>query len=145
MKTLLISKCLLGENVRYDGGNCHLGAKVLQDLEKKYNLIPLCPELLAGLGVPRNPIELRKGKIFNEQGNDLTPLFFPVLDDLKNLVKKHQIEFALLKEDSPSCGVKRVYSGNFDGEKIDGQGLITSYLRDLGVIVCSELNVEKLL
>ncbi len=78
MNNILISSCLLGENVRYDGGNCLIAYSDLKQLKANYHLVSICPELLAGLGVPRLPIEIHKNDIINQKGEKLTNLFCPV-------------------------------------------------------------------
>ncbi len=145
MKNILISSCLLGENVRYDGGNCLITHSLLNKLEKKFNLISVCPELLAGMGVPRAPIEIKNNEIINEQGKKLTHLFDPVKDHIDALVKDKKIKIAVLKEFSPSCGSHQIYDGSFSGQIIDGEGIISKYLKELGVTVYSEKNLSKLL
>jgi len=145
MKSLLVSHCLFGENVRYDGGNCQVRADYLARLKHKYNLIFICPEVMAGMSVPRAPIELKDGQVIDQQGNDLTTQFDRVKDHLKQLVQDNQIEIALLKDHSPSCGPRMVYDGSFSGLLIPGQGHIASFLANLGIKLYSESQVEELL
>ena len=145
MKSLLISHCLLGEKVRYDGDHCSLRADYIARLKSKYKLIFICPEVMAGMGVPRAPIELKDGKIINQEGRDLTQDFDPVKVEIKKLIDTHSIEYALLKEESPSCGKSRVYSGDFDGVVIEGTGLIADFCLSLGLQVFNEEEVSKLL
>lgn len=144
MKSLLISKCLLGENVRYDGGNCSLGDKVIKRLQAKFNLIPICPEVLAGMSIPRIPIELKEGRVITKNQQDVTDKFVSVKSLIKELSRSHKIEMALLKEGSPSCGVSQIYSGDFDGKIIPGSGIITMYCKELGLKVYSEDQIEEL-
>ena len=145
MKTLLISKCLLGENVRYDGGNCLLRSDYLSRLKHHYKLVPICPELMAGFTIPREPIERSGGKIISKSGKDVTAQFNDTLESIKALVIEHNVNRALLKDFSPSCGVNMIYDGSFSGEKIKGQGLITEVLTSLGVNVFGEDEIEQLL
>lgn len=145
MKPLLISKCLLGENVRYDGGNCLIQGEKLQAIKEKFKLFPICPEVMANMSIPRGPIEILRGKIINKKNDDLTDLFIPVKHSLSELIKMNRIKFALLKEFSPSCGVSQIHNGHFDGGTIEGKGLITSYLLTLGVNVYSENDIAELL
>jgi uncharacterized protein YbbK (DUF523 family) len=145
MKSLLISKCLFGENVRYDGGNCLLRGDYIARLKNKFNLVFICPEVMAGMSVPREPIENINGTIVDKAGNDYTESFDPVKKEIFNLVKKNNITLALLKEFSPSCGSSKIYDGHFSGEVIDGEGIIAKQLRAYGVEVYSELQIEILL
>lgn len=77
---IFISACLVGQNVRYDGGN-----KLNNNLKKLVDqgeAKPICPEILGGLSTPRNPAEIvggdgfdvleNKAKIIDNQGNDVT-------------------------------------------------------------------------
>lgn len=145
MKSLLISSCLLGENVRYDGGNCEIAAELLSQIKNKFQIISLCPEVTAGFSTPRNPIELSEGKIINAQGRDLTYMFDKALLKIDELVKEHNITLALMKESSPSCGVSNIYDGTFSGNIIDGSGIITSYLKNKNIKVFSENQLLELL
>ena len=71
--TVLVSACLLGQNVKYNGGNNH-NAAVHAFLRDK-QIIPVCPEVLSGMPVPRPPVELCKGRVINEKGMDLTAIY----------------------------------------------------------------------
>lgn len=145
MEKLLISACLLGDDVRYDGRNCFIGENVISKLKKRYELISICPEVMSGMGVPRDPVELRDHCIVKADGEDITALFNPVKNHLSNLILKHSLKKALLKEKSPSCGVETIYSGNFDGKLVSGMGIIARYLYEEGLSVYSENQVMKLL
>ncbi len=52
-----ISSCLLGNRVRYDGEHQY-NAKITETLDKHFELVPFCPEMDIGLGVPRSKIQL---------------------------------------------------------------------------------------
>lgn len=143
MKKVLISQCLIGENVRYDGGNCLVTQ--LNELKEKYDLVPVCPELLAGLGVPREPIERVGDEIITKSGVEITSSFIPVFETIEKMIEENKIEMAIMKENSPSCGVHKVYDGSFSGVKIDGSGLISEKLRSLGLKVYSDQEILLLL
>lgn len=145
MKSILISRCLLGEAVRYDGGHCMISQEQVQKLRRQFTIIPICPELMAGLSVPRNPIEYKDGKIINEQGEDLTHIFDSVFTELDKLIQDHHIQVAILKESSPSCGRHQVYDGSFSGNKVLGQGIVTEYLLKKNIAVYSENEIDELL
>lgn len=143
MKKILISQCLIGENVRYDGGNCLISQ--LNELKEKFDLVPVCPELLAGLGVPREPIERVGDEIITKSGFKITSSFNPAVQAIEKMIKENKIEVAVMKENSPSCGVYKVYNGSFSGVKINGSGLITEKLRSLGLKVYSDQEIHLLL
>ena len=59
MERILISACLVGDNVKYDGGNNK--NPLIEKLLEKYELVPFCPEVEGGLPVPRIPCEIVNG------------------------------------------------------------------------------------
>lgn len=144
-KNLLVSKCLLGENVRYDGGNCLMSKHQLESLLESFNFIHICPEVMAGMTIPRIPIELVQDRVLTRDNTDVTEVFPHVLKKIKNLVQEKNITYALLKDFSPSCGSENVYDGSFSGRTIKGEGIVSKYLREAGVEVYHENNFEKLL
>ena len=135
MEKILVSACLLGENCRYDGMN-KLNKELLQ--QKKVILIPFCPEVAGGLSIPRKPGEIINYKVFSQDGLDLTSYYQTGAIKTLELVKENKIKVAIFKEDSPSCGVKRIYNGTFKGIKILGQGITTKLLIQNGIKVLDE-------
>ncbi len=140
---ILISACLVGENCRYDGEN-RLNKQVLK-LTKYYDLIPICPEVSGGLKTPRHPSEIRDGKVYNAKGKDMTEFFNDGAYWAYMIVKKYNIRLAILKEDSPSCGVHEVYDGTFTGKKVPGEGITAKKLRSIHVKVINEREALGLL
>ncbi len=143
MEYLLISSCLLGNNVKYNGKNNYI--KEVELLKNKYNLIVICPEVMGGLPIPRIPSEILNDKVINKEGIDVTSNFIKGKDEAIKLVKKYNIKKALLKEGSPSCGSKYIYDGTFSGNKIEGYGITTKALKELGLDIYNEKEIEKLL
>ncbi len=143
MEYLLISSCLLGNNVKYNGKNNYI--KEVELLKNKYNLIVICPEVMGGLPIPRIPSEILNDKVINKEGKDVTINFNKGREEAIKLVKKYNIKKALLKEGSPSCGSHYIYDGTFSGNKIDGVGVTTKKLIELGLDIYSEKEIEKLL
>ncbi len=140
---ILISACLVGENCRYDGES-KLNKAILR-LTKYYDLIPICPETSGGLKTPRHPCEIKDGKVYTSKGRDMTEHFNDGAYWAYMIVKKYNIHLAILKEDSPSCGVHEVYDGTFTGKKIPGEGITTKKLRSLHVKVINEKEALDLL
>ena len=136
MEKILVSACLLGENCRYDGMN-KLNKELFQ--QKKANLIPFCPEVAGGLSIPRKPGEIINNKVLSQDGGDLTEYYHAGAVKAWELVKENKIKVAILKEDSPSCGVKKIYDGTFSGKKISGQGITTRLLSENGILVLDEI------
>ena len=115
MKPLLaISSCLLGNNVRFNGSNSN-NKMLREDFSDIFSYRIICPEVFAGLGVPRKPIHLQEynKKILvleNDTSRDLTS----TLDDacLTLVQKMKDVDGFILKKNSPSCGHKsaKVYN-----------------------------------
>lgn len=133
-----VSACLLGVNCRYNGGN---SLKEML-LEEGRGYIPLCPEQLGGLPTPRNPAEIDRGdgmdvltgdgKVVDIGGSDVTISFIRGANEVLNIIEKLSINKALLKEESPSCGVKRIQR---NGKPVQGMGVTTALLVKEGIEV----------
>ena len=143
MEVILVSACLLGENCKYNGGNNY--QEKIELLKKKYDIIPICPEVLGGLSTPRSPSEIKNYRVINKDGLDVTKNFMLGRDKVINIVKYAKVKKALLKENSPSCGVNHIYDGKFSHTLINGEGITTNALRKLGVEIYSENDIEELL
>ncbi|WP_300381837.1 DUF523 domain-containing protein [Clostridium sp.] len=146
----LISSCLCGINCKYSGGN-NLNKECLH-LLKEGKAILICPEQLGGLSTPRLPSEIvgkaediLKGidKIINKNNINVTKEFLKGAEETLKIAKLHNINKAILKEGSPSCGVNYVYDGSFTGNKIRGRGLTTELLIKNGIKVISDMNFTK--
>ncbi len=156
MKKILVSACLLGEKVRYHGGHEKLSHPLLDLWQQEGRLVSICPEVAGGFPVPREPSEIlgsgggaealnQNAKVIKKSGEDVTSLFIKGAELALQLAKKHDIQIALLKEDSPSCGSKQIYSGNFDSQKIPGQGVTAALLKQNDIRVFSEDEIEGVL
>ena len=141
---VLISACLLGDNVKYSGGN-NLTPELVTLLEK-YNvkIVKICPECFAGLTIPRVPSEIREDKVFSKDGRDITEEFLSGAEKTYQVAKRKQVDFAILKERSPSCGSSYIYDGSFSGNVIQGQGLTAKKLSKENIIIFSEENLEEI-
>jgi len=144
MKRVLISACLLGENVRYDAKNCKKRSEIIEKWQKEDRVISLCPEVAGGLSVPRLPAEIQaNGRITNIEREDVTEAFKQGARRALKLCCEHDITIAILKEGSPSCGTSRINDGAFSGNKIAGAGITTRLLRDNGIQVFGEHELEQ--
>lgn len=134
---ILVSACLVGINCKYSGGNNY--KQKIFDLVKEGKAIPICPEQLGGLNTPRKPVELKviNGKRYaiDNEGNDLTENFERGALEVLNLAKNLNINKAILQPRSPSCGVNKIYSGNFDNKLVDGNGILAELLKQNGIDV----------
>lgn len=152
-KMSLVSSCLAGNPVRYNGTSC-LNDRI-QKLIDENKAIPVCPELLGGFVTPREPAEILggdgfdvisgKAKVMERSGNDVTELYISGAKKTLALAKEMNSTYVVLKEYSPSCGSKKIYNGKFIGEKRAGVGVTTALLEMNGIKVISEQELEELL
>ena len=143
MENLLISACLLGVACRYDGKSVR-GVDA-DALRKKYNLIPICPEIYGGLPTPRTPSERQGEKTMMKDGTDVTANYQKGAEIAYQLCLEFDCKKALLKERSPSCGSGKIYDGSFSGTLTDGDGVTSELLKKHGIAVFGESDIEKLL
>ena len=138
----IVSSCLLGENVKYTGGNnfTEAVAEFLRDKE----FVPVCPEVAGGLSVPREPCERLGDRVINKSGQDVTDTFREgarrCLDMILKNWESEEIEGAILKARSPSCGSEVIYDGTFKSVKIPGDGVFAELLKSEGIRVMTELD-----
>ena len=143
MERILISACLVGDNVKYDGTNNK--SPYLDKLLEKYELVPFCPEVEGGLPTPRHPSEQKDDKVINDLNEDVTEYFLQGAELAYNICLFLKIKIAILKERSPSCGVHEIYDGTFSHQKISGMGITASYLKRKGIQVYNEDEIPNLL
>lgn len=139
MNRVLVSACLLGEAVRFDGAHKQSTHPVLERWRAEGLVVPICPEVAGGLPVPRPPAELQAdGRVRTESGLDVTQQFELGAQRAVELARKEGVVIAVLKARSPSCGSAEVYDGQFSGRLVPGAGLTTKALRAAGIEVFSE-------
>lgn len=143
MQKILISACLVGEKVNYKGQGNY--CPNVEKLKEKYDLVLFCPEFEGGLPIPRKPSEIRGSQVIREDGKNVTREFEKGASKALGLCKYLGITKAVLKENSPSCGTHLIHNGYFDGRKIKGMGVTARILKDNGIEVYSEEEIEKLL
>lgn len=136
----LCSACLLGICCKYDGRS-NTNQKIL-DLAKTEVLIPVCPEQLGGLPIPRGPFEQKDNHVVDDQGNDCTENFQFGAQEVLRIAKIYHIKEAIFKQRSPSCGVGQIYDGSFSRAVIEGDGVTTKLLKKNGIKVLSEEEIE---
>lgn len=139
----LISACLCGRPCRYNG--VALSFPRFERHLASGLVLPVCPELLAGLGVPRPPCEIRGGRVYNSLGTDLTDQFRKGAALALDLALTHNLRAAILKDRSPSCGVSAIYDGSFGNRLVPGQGFTTALLRENGIAVFNEVTAPTIL
>ena len=125
---IVCSACLLGADCKYDGGN-NYSEKLASFIRKhECQVIPVCPEVMGGLSVPRIPCEIRNGKVRNRNGEDVHEAFVQGARNALQVVKNENPDRVILQSRSPSCGCKEVYDGTFSGKRIQGQGIFVQML-----------------
>ena len=142
--TILVSACLMGLPGRYDGTvkEAHPGVAALL---KKHTLVPVCAEVAGGLPTPRPPAEIQGNRVVNSEGQDVTEFYLRGARSVLEMAQILGAEAAVLKQRSPSCGSGQIHNGKFDGGLVDGWGVTARLLRDNGIAVYSEDEVDKLL
>jgi len=130
---LIVSACLAGINSRYDGKNKE--NRVIVRLVREGRAVPLCPELLGGLGVPREAAEISRGDgrdvlegrstVVDRCGRDLTPRYLEGAYKLLKIAQVLGCEEVILKEGSPSCGVHYIKRSD---RKVAGPGVCGALL-----------------
>ncbi len=141
MKKLIVSACLLGENCKYSGGN-NYDPKVAAFCRGR-EVIAVCPEVLAGLGIPRTPIEICNGRVISRDGVVVDGSIRSAVAQILEQLRGEAVECAVLKARSPTCGVHRIYDGTFSGTLTDGAGVLARALLDAGYAVLDNEDLER--
>ncbi|MDD5913491.1 MAG: DUF523 domain-containing protein [Oscillospiraceae bacterium] len=142
MDKLLVSACLLGAPCRYDGKSKPLAG--IERLCEKYELVPVCPEREGGLPTPRTPSERRGEAVVMQDGTDVTAQYRRGAEAALKLCRREGCAAALLKERSPSCGSGAIYDGTFTHTLIPGDGVTAELLRQNGVRIYGESELDLL-
>lgn len=137
---VLVSACLLGRNCKYNGGN-NFDDRIAAFVKDK-EVIEVCPEVFAGLGVPRTPIEIVDGTLLDRDGNSVDAALRDAVKKILAQINGEDIQCAILKSRSPTCGVKQVYDGSFSGKLVDGSGVLAQALMDAGYKVLDAEEIE---
>jgi len=145
---VLISACLLGEKVRYDGGDLLIEHPILKNWLKQALLISVCPEVSGGLPIPRLTAEIQMTnndsiKVVNIKGADVTAKFSNGARRALQLCQHNNIKIAILTENSPSCGSSNIYDGSFQGNKIVGEGVTAKLLRENNIRIFNQYQIEE--
>lgn len=146
LEKMLVSACLLGENCKYSGGsNYHEGVvNFLKENEGRIEAIVVCPEVDGGLSTPRSQAEISGDRVVTKDGQDVTAAFLNGAEKMAELARTNNCYRAILKERSPSCGSGRIYDGTFTGRLVPGDGKTAKLLKDNGIMVYGESEIEYL-
>lgn len=140
---IMVSACLLGDNVKYNGKN-NINEELI-DYLKDYEIIKVCPEVMGGLSIPRVPSEIQENKVINKDLIDVSDYFNLGAKKTLEIALKENIKVAILKERSPSCGSNYIYDGSFNNVIINGMGITARLLIDNGITVLNEKNYKEYL
>lgn len=136
----IVSACLIGVNCKYNNEN-NENELVINFLKDK-KFIPVCPEQLGGLKTPRDPAEIIGDKVIDINGIDVTYNFKKGAKETLKIARACNCKIAILKEKSPSCGVKKIYDGSFSDRIIYGEGVTSRLLKENGIEVMSENEID---
>ncbi|GGF78868.1 hypothetical protein GCM10010912_24900 [Paenibacillus albidus] len=149
---ILVSSCLAGMKVRYNGTDCL--DDTIQSLLAGNQAVAVCPELLGGFVTPREPAEIVGGdgddvlagraRVVDKSGTDVTEMYIRGAHITLEKARGVGAKVVVLKENSPSCGSAMIYNGTFSGEKIAGHGVTAALLRQHGIEVASETQLQEL-
>ena len=139
--TVLVSACLLGENCKYNGGN-NASPAILEFLKDK-QVIPICPELLAGMPSPRPSVEIKDARVIRKNGEDVTDAYCSGVQKAMQRAAQQPIDLVILKSRSPTCGVGQRYDGTFTGALTRGDGMAAALLKQIGARVLTEQEAEE--
>ncbi|MDE2204803.1 MAG: DUF523 domain-containing protein [Burkholderiaceae bacterium] len=154
MQRVLVSACLLGQPVRYDGGTVISEGGILARWQMEGRVVPMCPEMAGGLPVPRPPAEIRgeggggavlrgHARVVEHHGHDVTEAFVRGAQRALAAARAAGVHIAVLTEQSPSCGSTIVYDGTFAGQLQPGEGVTAALLRQHGIRVFSQHQLEE--
>jgi uncharacterized protein YbbK (DUF523 family) len=153
MEKVLMSACLLGKNVRYDGNALSMTEKILTQWMEAGRVVPVCPEVDAGMSIPRSPAEILDGDgygvwagsalVVEKTGLDVTMYFKKGAQIALQLCRENNIKVAILTENSPSCGSAAIYDGSFTNTKTDGFGVTAALLKENGIEVFNQHNIQN--
>lgn len=152
---ILVSACLMGHAVRYDGRSKPLVHPALERWRQEGRLVTICPEMSAGMAVPRPPAEIAdsatgedvlagKARVMEITGGDVTQGFLQAAENALALARETGCRYALLIDSSPSCGSGFIYDGTFSGGQHKGHGVTAALLKRAGIEVYSDREIDSL-
>lgn len=137
-----VSSCLLGYCCKYDGKSNYNNDII--ELGKEHELIPICPEVLGGLSIPRFPAEIINDKVINTKGEDVTLNYVSGANRALEILRSDGVEVVILKSKSPSCGMNKIYDGTFSHTLTNGHGIATRVFLENGITIYDENNFKDL-
>ncbi len=131
---IVCSACLVGMACKYNGKNNNVDERVVQ-LVKEGKAVPVCPEMLGGLEVPRIPSEIKGDKVIMADGKDVSEAFEKGAQMALAITEAIKADTAILMPRSPSCGSDYIYDGQFCCRLIKGDGVFVRLLKNEGIKV----------
>ena len=136
---VLVSACIMGSNCKYNGKN-NVNIRAINFLKDK-EVISICPEVLAGMKIPRSCAEIVNGRVVDKNGNDVSLKYDKAVSIALSKIQNENIDLVILQSRSPTCGVNQIYDGSFTGKLIGGMGLFAKELKQRGYKV---IDVEEI-
>jgi uncharacterized protein YbbK (DUF523 family) len=150
---VLVSSCLLGEAVRYHGGDASCQSRILDRWRAEGRLVAMCPETTAGLPAPRPPAEIAGGDggavlrgealVGDGTGADVTALYLRGARATLEIAIANGARLAILKDGSPSCATTYIFDGSFRQQRDRGQGVTAALLSQAGIRLFNERQLEE--
>lgn len=155
MRKLLLSACLAGQPVRFDGADRTHDAPLLDRWRDEGRVVVFCPEVGAGASVPRPPAEIigdgggagvleGAARVVEADGTDVTALYLTGARMALEIARREGCVAALLQARSPSCGQGLIYDGAFAGRLIAGSGVTAALLTRHGLTVVGPDDLDSL-
>lgn len=119
--------------------------QLFAEFAKDKEVLSICPEMMAGMGCPRTPIEIVDGVLMDRNGNVVDAAMRKAIEKAMEMIRKEDIQCAVLQSRSPTCGVNQIYDGSFSGKLINGSGLFAQALKDAGYQVIDAEDIGKYL
>lgn len=142
----------MGELVKYHGGSAFCDNPLIEKWKNEGRIVSICPEVSAGLPVPRPSSEIiggsgidvlkNKAQVFSHTGINRTEAFIIGAKNTLEIVNLHKIKIAILKSKSPSCGNNQIYDGTYSGSIIFGSGVTAALLTQNNVVIFNENELE---
>lgn len=138
----IVSACLAGMACKYNGMNNNTQDLIVRLVEEG-QAVPVCPEMLGGLSVPRTPCEICQDRVITQEGKDRTDAYQLGARRALAIAKAIDANKAILMSRSPACGVNQIYDGTFSKQLVDGDGIFTRELKKVGIEVIDVMEYVK--
>ena len=138
-----VSSCLAGIKCTYRGGDNLID--IIQKMVAANEAIMICPEVLGGLKIPRNPCEIIDGRVIDNTGYDRSEEYELGAKKALDILLSNDVDVVLLKAKSPSCGKGLIYDGSFSHQLVVGNGITCQLLQENGIVVFNENEIEEFL